>query len=494
MLPLNQNFEHPLYTRRLALQAGAVSLLGLGMSHVAALRTMATSTDAGRTTKARRVIYIFLSGGLSQIDSFDPKPDAPTEIRGEFGTIATRTTGLRICEHLPRLAQRSHLWSIVRSLSHASNDHSAGHMIMLSGRSSLPPGFNSSMPRSSDWPSIAAVAGAMTVPRNNLPPAAVLPERLIHTTGRVIPGQFAAIMGAPRDPWFIEASPYDPLAYGAYPEYEFDHQQRPRPAGKKIDFEAPSLSLPEGLDAGRLSGRIGLLQHIDRQRRDLDACPAGTGVDHHRQTAVSLLTSPRVRQAFDVTRAEPRTQDRYGRHSFGWSLLMARRLIEAGVNMVQVNLGNNETWDTHGNIFPHLKEKLFPPTDQALSALLDDLADSGLLDSTLIVMAGEFGRTPKISHLQQYYKLPGRDHWGAVQSVWFAGGGVQGGLVIGSSDRVGGHPASEPHTPEDMAATIYHALGIPATAMWHDTLERPQHVYFGKPIAALLKNADAQLR
>src|SRR5262249_31511172 len=159
-----------------------------------------------------------------------------------------------------------------------------------------------------------------------------------------------------------------------------------------------------------------------------------------RQAAISMLVDRRVRNALDVTRAPQAVQDRYGRNAFGWSLLMARRLVEAGVNLVQVNLGNNETWDTHGNAFPHLKEKLFPPTDQALSALLDDLHVTGLLESTLIVMAGEFGRTPKISTLPQFYKLPGRDHWGAVQTVFFAGGGVRGGTVIGSSDRIGGFP------------------------------------------------------
>src|SRR5207244_3594776 len=157
----------------------------------------------------------------------------------------------------------------------------------------------------------------------------------------------------------------------------------------------------------------------------------------------------------------PRTLDRYGRHAFGWSLLMARRLVELGVNLVQVNLGNNETWDTHGNAFPHLKDRLLPPTDQALSALLDDLSDSGLLDTTLIVMAGEFGRTPKISTLTQFYKGPGRDHWGAVQTVFLAGGGVKGGRVVGSSDRTGGYPATDPPTPENMAATVYAALGLP---------------------------------
>jgi uncharacterized protein (DUF1501 family) len=165
---------------------------------------------------------------------------------------------------------------------------------------------------------------------------------------------------------------------------------------------------------------------------------------------------------------------------------MARQLIEAGVNLVQVNLGNDETWDTHGEAFPHLKDKLFPPTDKALSALLDDLSESGLLDSTLIVMAGEFGRTPKISHLPQYYKLPGRDHWGAVQTVFFAGGGIKGGTVVGSSDKIGGYPKSDPQTPENMAATVYHALGIPGTAQWRDAEERPHHVYYGEPIKGLL--------
>ncbi len=486
MRPSIPNFEHPLLTRRTALQAGSVGLLGLGMNHVAALRAGAAANDPLRSPKARCVIYIFLSGGLSQIDSFDPKPDAPADIRGEFGTIATRTPGIRICEHLPRLAQRSHLWSMVRSLTHPSNDHSAGHAIVLSGQSKLPAGFNPAAPRPNDWPSIAAVAGALTRPRNNLPPAAVLPERLVHNSGRVIPGQFAGIMGPSREPWFIESSPFDPRAYGAYPEYEFDHQQRPIPAGKHKVFQAPNLSLPEGLDTDRLDRRLNLLKSLDRQRRELDAMAGTAGLDRHRQAAVSLLMSPRIRQAFDVTRAEPRIQDRYGRNSFGWSLLMARRLIEAGVNMVQVNLGNNETWDTHGNIFPHLKDKLFPPTDRALSALLDDLSDSGLLDGTLIVMAGEFGRTPRISGLPKFYKLPGRDHWGAVQTVFFAGGGVRGGRVVGSSDRIGGHPASEPHTPENMAATIYSSLGIPAATMWRDSLDRPYHVYHGEPIAGLL--------
>jgi hypothetical protein len=481
MPPASSALRHPVFTRRTALQAGTIGLLGLGINHLAVLRALAGGRHANPT---KTCIYIFLSGGLSQLDSFDLKPHAADAIRGEFKPIATRTTGLQICEHLPRLAQRSHLWSLVRSLTHRSNDHSAGHQIMLSGRSELPPGFNPNMPRPSDWPSIAAVAGDSTRPRNNLPPAAILPEKLIHYSGRVVPGPFAGLMGRQRDPWVIETAPYDPTAYGAFPEYGFDHQERPHKSKEKT-FRAPNLSLPEGLGTGRLAERLEILKRVDGQRREMDRVASSRNFDRFRQGAIALLTDPRTRRAFDVVKAEPQVLDRYGRNAFGWSLLMARRLVEAGVNLVQVNLGNNETWDTHGNAFPHLKDCLFPPADKAISALLDDLAQSGLLDSTLIVMAGEFGRTPKISTLPQYYKLPGRDHWGAVQTVFFAGGGVKGGRVVGASDRIGGFPAADPQTPEDMAATIYHCLGIPATAMWRDALDRPHHIYYGRPIAGM---------
>jgi hypothetical protein len=467
-----------------AIQAGAIGLLGLGANHLHAFRQATAADGSAPAAKARAAIFIFRSGGLAQHDSFDLKPDAPDDIRGEFRPIATRTPGIQICEHLPLLAQRSHLWALVRSLTHPSNDHSAGHHIMLTGRSQVPPGFNPSLPRPGDWPAIAAVAGAMTPRRNNLPPAVVLPERLVHYSGRVIPGQFAGIMGERRSPWFVEASPYNPLGYGAYPEFEFDHQERANMPRRSL-FQAPNLTLPEGLGSGRLAGRLALLRRIDVQRRGLDQAAETEPFDRFRRGAVALLTDPRVRHAFDVTHADPQVQERYGRNAFGWSLLMARRLVEAGVNLVQVHLGNNETWDTHGNAFPHLKEKLFPPTDRALSALLDDLSESGLLESTLIVMAGEFGRTPRVSRLPQYYKLPGRDHWGKVQTVFFAGGGVAGGRVVGASDKTGGFPAADPQTPENMAATIYQSLGIPATAVWHDETDRPHSVYFGDPIQGL---------
>lgn len=478
--PTTTGLQHPAISRRTMIQAGSIGLLGLGSAQLAALQAAELPAPSA---KAPAVIYIFLSGGLAQQDSFDLKPDAPAEIRGEFKPIATQTPGIQIVEHLPKLAQRSKQWALVRSLTHKTNDHSAGHQIMLSGRSDLPPGFNPNMPRPSDWPSIAAIAGAMSRPRNNLPPAAILPDKLVHYSGRVIPGPFAGEMGTKHDPWLIEASPYDARAYGAFPEYEFDHLQRKYEA-KRHAFQMPNLSLPEGFTESRLADRLSLLHHIDAQRRDLER--SAERFDEFRQGAVSMLTRDAVRRAFDLGKASPRDLDRYGRNAFGWSLLMARQLVEAGVNLVQVNLGNNESWDTHGNAFPHLKDKLFPPTDKSVAALLDDLSERGMLERTLIVMAGEFGRTPRITTLPQHYKLPGRDHWGAVQTVFFAGGGVQGGRIVGSSDKIGGYPKTDPQTPENMAATIYHALGIPATAAWRDAANRPHFIYHGEPIRGLL--------
>lgn len=480
-----QLLAHPAHpNRRVALQAGAIGLLGLGMNHVSALHAAASeSADAGRQPAAKAVIYIFLSGGLSQIDSFDMKPGAPETVRGEFQPIATRTPGVEICEHLPLLARQSHRFTLVRSLAHGLTEHSQGHMSMLSGRTAMPPLFSASQPKPTDWPSIAAVAGALTAPRNNLPPAVVLPETLIHRTGRVIPGQFAGQMGTGREPMFLEMSAYSSTTYGASPEYTFHHQ-----TGKleetDYQFEAPSLSLPEGVKADRFARRLNLLENINAQRQRLDRLAEQVPLDRYRQEAVALLSDPKTQAAFDYRHADPRTLERYGNNKFGWSLLVARQLVEAGVNLVQVNLGNNETWDNHGNIFPHLRDLLFPPTDRAVSALLEDLAERGLLDSTLVVMGSEMGRTPKIAGVGRVYKLPGRDHWG-TQSVLLVGGGVRGGQVIGATDNIGAYPVSQPQTPENLGATIYQALGLPRTTHWQDSTSRPHFIYHGEPIAGL---------
>lgn len=477
--------QHPELSRRTAIQAGSVSLLGLGMNHAAALRAADVITTRQGAGRAKSIIFVFLSGGLSQHDSFDPKPDAPAEIRGEFSTIATRTPGIRVCAHLPMLAARSNSWSLIRSLTSPHNGHSEGHMAILSGHTSLPLGFNGNQPQPGDWPSMASVVGgAFSTKINNLPPAVVLPERLVHRTGRVIPGQFGGLMGSRRDPWFIEASPFNANTYGAYPDYEF-HFVRGRERTKNLNFQAPNLSLPQGLTRDQLTDRESLQKRLEQQRRSLDQ---NTGTfDRHHQAAMSLLADARVQKAFDVHAADPKSLNQYGRNAFGWSLLMARQLVEAGVTMVQVNLGNNEAWDTHDNNFPLLRDCLLPPTDRAVSALLDDLQARGLLDDTLVVMCGEMGRTPKVSAVNRSPGAKaGRDHWGAVQTVLLAGGGVRGGVVVGSSDKNGAYPSDSPQKPENLAATIYHALGIPSSAMWKDELNRPYHIYHGEPIAGLM--------
>ncbi|MBI1347787.1 DUF1501 domain-containing protein [bacterium] len=479
-----KNWNHPTVSRRTALQAGAVGLLGLGSNHLAELRA-----ESSATPRAKACIYIFLSGGLAQHDSFDMKPLATDSVRGEFQPIATKTPGLEICEHLPLLAQRSNNWSLVRSLTHPTNGHTLGHLFMLTGRSVAPVGFaGERQPSSIDWPSISSIIGDV-VPRrnNNLPPAIVLPERLVHWSGGVIPGAYGGMMGTRRDPFFVEATSYgDPFWRGAYPEYTFHQLPRQKPTSEPPTvFQAPSLKVNSDIGVQRFGSRLSLLESIDHQRSLLERSAQQAQYDRQRQSAISLLASQEIRQALDVTDADPQTQERYGKNSFGWSLLMAYRLVQSGVNLVQVNLGNNEAWDTHGEAFWRLREKLLPPTDRALSALLDDLQNSGLLDSTLIVMGGEFGRTPKISGLPEHYKEPGRDHWGAAQTLFFAGGGVRGGTVVGATDKIGAYPVEAPQKPEDMAATIYSALGIPSTAAWRDDVNRPHHIYHGRPISEL---------
>lgn len=475
--------RHEPLPRRNLLQAGSIGLLGLGLNHISALReATAAATSPSPSTPHKSCIFIFLSGGLSQHDAFDPKPLAPVGIRGEFTPIATRTPGTHICEHLPLLAARSDKWSLIRSLTTPYNEHSQGHATILTGRTPMSPTFSAVKPTPGDFPSIAAVAGDQLPRRaNNLPPAIVLPERLIHRSGRTIPGQFAGQMGPNRDPWFVEASPFNANTYGAYPDYEF-HFVTGRHRTESLKFQAPNLSLPQGLSMSRLSDRGSLLSMLNEQRRDLERTAAAESFDSHRQAAISLLTDPRMQQAFDIHNADPRDLDRYGRNAFGWSLLMARQLVEQGVGLVQVNLGNNETWDTHENNFPLLRDCLLPPTDRGLSALLDDLHERGLLADTLIVMAGEMGRTPKVNAGTGESKMPGRDHWGAVQSVFIAGGGAPGGTVVGASDKDGAYPSKSPQTPENLAATIYDSLGIPRTAAWKDEAGRPFHVYHGDPV------------
>lgn len=462
--------EHKV-SRRSALQAGAI---GLGIAELAMLRP---PIAAAASAKAKSVIFIFLTGGLSQHDSFDPKPDAPADIRGEFQPISTTVPGIQICEHLPLLAQRAGLFSLVRSMRTNSDGHELACHMLLTGRLELPPGFTlDNVPNANEWPSIAATVSYTLRDRGTtLPPAVVLPQPSVNEAGKVRPGQYAGRLGNHWDAWHLNVASPCSLGNGACPNC-FRFEGTPYQHGSATVFDPPRLVLPEGGET-RLTGRLGLLGDIQRQQQALEQAADKFG--RHRQQALSVLTDARIRSAFDVENADPTTLARYGKNKFGLAVLMAKRLVEGGVNLVQVNLGKNSSWDTHRKNFVNLKDNLLPPLDRSVSALLDDLAQSGLLEETLVVVTGEFGRTPKIN------KDAGRDHWGRVNSLLLAGGGIRGGRVVGASDRLGAEPTQEVQTPENLAATIYDALGIPRQSTWTDVEGRPHKLYHAVPIAGL---------
>lgn len=460
-----------LLTRRAALQAGAA---GLGMAELAMLRA---AEAAEAPTKAKSVIFIFLTGGISQHDSFDPKPNAPADIRGEFQPIATSVPGIQICEHLPLLAKRAERYALVRSMRTNSDGHELACHMLLTGRQELPAGFTlDSIPNAFEWPSIpATITYALRDRSTALPPAVVLPQPSVNEAGKVRPGQYAGKLGNNWDAWHINIASPCALGNGACPDC-FRFEGTPFQHGSATIFDPPRLSLPDGGEL-RFASRLDLLSGIQRQQLELERAADRFG--RHRQQALSVLTDARIRSAFEVESADEQTLARYGKNKFGLSVLMAKRLSEGGVNFVQVNLGKNSTWDTHRRNFVNMKDNLLPPLDRCVSALLDDLQESGRLEETMVVVTGEFGRTPKIN------KDSGRDHWGRVYSLLIAGGGVQGGRVIGSSDRLGGDPAEEMQTPENLAATLYEALGIPRHTFWTDVDGRPHKLYHGVPIAGL---------
>jgi hypothetical protein len=465
--------EHPAPDRREALRAGAIGLLGLGMAEVAALQSLA----GAKTPKAKSVVFVFLTGGLSHLDSFDLKPDAPDSIRGEFKPIPTRTTGMRICEHLPRLAQRSDRYTIVRSVATASSGHEQACHMLLTGRLDLPAGFSTqNVPNPNEWPSLLAQVNYLKGGRGRggMPVSVVLPEPSVNEAGRVRPGQYAGRLGPRWDGWHLNMATKCPLGNGACPHC-FRFEGTPFRHEPATIFQTPSLTLADG-GPDRLRDRANLLAKIERQQRALEKQTEGESLDRYRRQAIAVLKDPKTRAAFEVEKADAKTLEHYGRNKFGLSLLMAFRLVQAGVTLVQVNLGKNSSWDTHRRNFVNLKNNLFPYFDRSVSALLDDLSDTGLLRDTLVIVTGEFGRTPRIN------KAAGRDHWGPVMSLLLAGGGVPGGTVIGATDRIGAQPTADRQTTENLAATLLAALGVPHDATWHDTDGRPYGVYRAKPI------------
>jgi uncharacterized protein (DUF1501 family) len=450
-------------TRRDLLHAGGLGLLGLSLPELLRNRAAAGGRQSSGK-RARSCIVLFLMGGPPQHSTWDPKPDAPAEVRGEIKPIATSVPGILFGELMPRLARQADKLCVLRAVSTDDNAHSSSGYFMMTGYPHQPMNFENANPGApNNWPTLGAYVQQLRAGHGARLPAAVrLPHRIFNTDGSVWPGQDAGLLGRASDPWLLRCEPASPAS------------------------RVPDFNLSADVPLSRLEGRLGLLDAVNRR---FDAAQAGLSrqYDAQAQQALDLLSSPSARAAFDLEREPEAARERYGRSQFGQSVLLARRLVEAGVGLVQVNWfrGPNEPmdnpcWDSHTKETERLRTVLVPPMDQAFAALLDDLAARGMLDETLVVCMAEFGRTPKFN------ARAGRDHWGHVFSVALAGGGVRGGQVHGSSDKVGGYPKEGRVQPPDLLATIFHCLGFGPDAEVHDTLGRPLPLSRGRVIRQVL--------
>ena len=445
--------------RRDFLHAGALGCFGLSLPTL----LQAAAPVAGSFGRARRCILLFLTGGPPQLDTWDLKPAAPERIRGELRPIATNIPGMMLSELFPQLARHGDKLCIVRSVTHPDRTHTSAGYTMLTG---MPhPLANSTSatlirPGPLDHPHIGALLAKARQADQIAPVFASLPEVSRDAGVNTYPGQDAGILGNVYAPFQIEAN------------------------AERSAFLLPDIFLPADVSAERLRDRRLLLDQLDGVRRASDA-EAVRDMAGWRQRALDLKRSPAVRAAFDLDREPIALRQRYGNHLFGQSCLLARRLLEAGVALTTVywhyeGPDDSPVWDTHQNNFSHLRERLMPPTDVAFSALLDDLAQRGMLADTLVICMGEFGRTPLIN------RHGGRDHWSAVQSIVFAGAGIRAGSIHGASDRDGAHPAVSAVTPADITATLMHLLGIPADMEITDRIGRPLRACSGTPIAGVL--------
>jgi hypothetical protein len=443
------------------IQLGGSFVLGLGLPRL--LRAANQTTRAGTqrpdlTPTADACIVIFLDGGPSHLDMWDMKPHAPAEIRGEFKPIATRVPGVQVCEHLPRFSRQVHLGTLIRSAHHSvNNSHGAAVYTSLTGHDQ---GEVGGVFRPTDNPAIGSVVGLRRPPTEAVPPYVSMPYITAEGAGGPPQGGFfGGWLGRSYDPLFVLKDPSQP------------------------DFAMPEMSLPEGVNPRRLEVRRKLEDGIGGAPVGMDRDRRLGDLDRFQERAFDLLTSTAAQNAFRIDREDPRNRDRYGRNIYGQSVLLARRLIEAGTRVVNISWAPdaNATWDTHGNNFVSLKSTLLPQLDDALASLLDDLVARGLLERTLVVVMGEFGRSPKVN------AAAGRDHWNFGYSLFLAGGGIKAGHVHGVSDKIGGRPQSDPVTPAEIVATIYRCLGIPAHLELHDQFQRPLTVVpHGRPIAEVL--------
>lgn len=443
-------------SRREWLRLGGLSALGLSLPDL--LASPSRSSPSSSFGKARACILLFHLGGPPQHETWDPKPDAPSGIRGEFSPIATNVPGIHVGELMPRTARLMDRLCVVRSLSTNDNAHSSSGYWMLTGMPHVPTNSENAKPGApNDWPATAALVQRLRRGRNGLPASVVLPEHIWNNGGISWPGQDGGFLGRTANPWLIPCQPHRP------------------------GFQITGMETPVDVPAERLDGRLSLLARVGRSLDRLDQMGLAVHDSRTRQ-AIDLLRAGRARHAFEMEREPALQRERYGMNRWGQSLLLARRLVEAGVSLVQVNWTRMEgettdspAWDTHARNGQNLR-RLMPIMDRAYSALLEDLETRGLLDDTLVVWMGEFGRTPRING------NGGRDHWGHVFSGALAGGGVRGGQVIGASDRIGGHVRDGLVSPQDLQATVFHCLGYEAHTEVHDTQGRPMAITRGQVI------------
>jgi len=454
-----------LLTRRQLFRFGGVSLLSTGLLNVLAARSSAAPSV--RRGKARACIVLFQVGGPYQCETFDPKPSAPEEVRGLFKPVATPVPGMRVTEGVPRIAQHADKFAIVRSVNHTIRCHNPAIYCSLVGREATDPMAVSARTaaKRSDHPHYASVLSRLRPGNAAMPGHVIIPDLTSNGPART-PGLLAGYLGAN----------YDPFVLGADPN--------------AADFHVEGVALPDDMTRDRLDRRETLLQRLDRQQRRAEAGGLAEAHGALHQRAVSLLTSPRTKRAFDLSLEPAKLRDRYGRHTIGQGTLLARRLVEAGVPFVSVfshPVVDGPSWDTHQNHNQRVQRDLLPPADQSFSALLEDMAVRGLLDEVLVVWLGEFGRTPRmgVNFSNNTSNIGGRDHWCNCYSVVLAGGGVKGGNVVGSSDWIGGYPKERPVHVSELAATIFHALGIDPRAQVHDIQGQPHQICDGQPVLEL---------
>lgn len=445
------------FDRRDFLRVGAAGVVGAGLPF-AIKPAQAASSGTGR---AKSVLLVLLSGGPSQLDMWDPKPDAPAEVRGEFSAINTTLPGVSICEHMPKLAEQLGRWTILRTMSHVEHNHLLATHVALTGRPTPLPRGGSDLDRvesRNDFPNFAAALDYVRPRNDGIPSGVTLPNYYIEGP-LTWPGQHAGFLGPKHDPWQINHDP------------------------NETNFRIDSLSLQPGLTAPRLVSRRELLDTIN-QRPTLRGDGRTTSFAEQQDVAFSLLTSDKVAKAFSIQQEDDATRERYGRNKFGQSLLLSRRLIEAGVPIVQAAMGIVQTWDTHVDNWGRLKNVLLPQLDNGLAALMDDLSASGKLEETLVIVMGEFGRTPRVSILPGQ-TVPGRDHWAHTYSGLFAGAGIRGGQVVGTTDAIAAYPVTRSWSPADVCTTLFDALGVSHEAALMDPLGRPNHLLNGSVIEPL---------